>query len=440
MQEPMMTPRTLWNLGRGRVPGQLIIQMTDRCNAQCPQCGMRTQNKYERKTLSNDEIYRTIDSAAEKGFEVLSFTGGEPLLMLDELCAYITHAGKAGIRYIRTGTNGYPFKNPESPTWESRVKRVADALAETPVRNFWISIDSADTATHEQMRGFKGLIDGIERALPIFHERGIFPSANLGLNRNVGGSATWNIEQGPEEPEQEYLARFHGAFESAMHQFYQRVIDMGFTMVNCCYPMSVDEVADPRALSAVYQATSTDRIVRFTDGERAAIFQSVFETVPKFRSKVRIFSPRTSLYTLYKVYAQGEQAAYGCRGGVDFFFVDSRDGNTYPCGYRANDNLGRFWDLDTASISSQAGCTDCDWECFRDPSELAGPVLQGLRNPLGLLNNFRKDPRYYRLWVEDLKYYRACNYFNGRMPMNGAQILPFTGAYHAPLEDRAVAA
>jgi len=439
MQEPMITPRTLWNLGRGRVPGQLIIQMTDRCNAQCPQCGMRAQNKYDRKTLSSDDILRTIDSAVEKGFEVLSFTGGEPLLMLDELCGYIQHAGSAGIQYIRTGTNGYHFKSPESPSWESRVKRVADALAATPVRNFWISVDSADAETHERMRGFKGLMEGIERAIPIFHERGIFPSANLGLNRNVGGPKTWDLVQAQGESESDYLARFHAAFEESMHAFYQRVIDMGFTMVNCCYPMSVDEVADPNALSAVYQATSTDRIVRFTDGERAAIFKAVFETVPKFRSKVRIFSPRTSLYTLYKHYAEGQQAPYGCRGGVDFFFVDSRDGNTYPCGYRANDNMGRFWELDTTKARA-ASCTDCDWECFRDPSELAGPVLQGLRNPLGLLGNFMQDPRYYRLWVEDLKYYRACNYFNGRSPINPALITPFTPRYHAPLETRPLAA
>ena len=37
----------------------------------------------------------------------------------------------------------------------------AEALADTPLRNFWISLDSPFDAVHEQMRGFKGGVAGI---------------------------------------------------------------------------------------------------------------------------------------------------------------------------------------------------------------------------------------------------------------------------------------
>lgn len=64
---------------------------------------------------------------------------------------------------------------------------LAERLSKTNLRNLWISIDSADASTHEQMRGLHGVIEGIKIALPIFHEYGIFPAANLGINRNMGG-------------------------------------------------------------------------------------------------------------------------------------------------------------------------------------------------------------------------------------------------------------
>ncbi len=72
------------------------------------------------------------------------------------------------------------------PGGNDRIRRLVEMLADTPLRNFWISLDSADPAVHERMRGFPGVVAGIEKALPIFHQHGIYPSANLGINRNMG--------------------------------------------------------------------------------------------------------------------------------------------------------------------------------------------------------------------------------------------------------------
>ena len=323
-----------------RVPGQLVIQMTDKCNARCPQCEMRVTNKYDRSQMTVDEIKRNIDAAAERGIQVLSFTGGEPLLMQDELIELMHHAGTQGIQFLRTGTNGYVLKNPDAPNWERRVRTMAERLAETKIRNFWISIDSAVPDVHERMRGFPKLIAGIERALPIFHEAGIYPSANLGVNRNVGGTQTWDLYPEQFQNEADYLDAFGAAMRQSMQKFYRFVGDLGFTIVNCCYPMSIDEAEQTQGLDAVYAATSLDRVIKFTRGERARLFKALFDTVPEFRSQLRIFSPRASLYTLYREYADiatGE--AYGCRGGIDFWFVNSVDGNAYPCGYRGQ--IGR---------------------------------------------------------------------------------------------------
>jgi len=426
MEQKVLSFDTLARIWSGRAPGQLIIQMTDKCNARCPQCEMRVTNKYDRAEMTVDDMRRAIDAAAENGISALSFTGGEPLLMLDEMAPLMKHAGSLGIQFIRSGTNGYVFKNPDAPGWEDRVKKIVDTLAETPVRNFWISIDSMVPEVHEKMRGFPNLIKGIEKAIPIFHERGLYPSANLGINRNVGGTATWDVYREDFATETEYLDAFYRGMRSSLQRFYGFVRDLGFTIANTCYPMSIDEAEQMQGLSAVYGATSIDRVIKFTKGERLMLFKALFETVPEYRGDIRIFSPLSSVLSLVRQYEEGAQPeGYGCRGGVDFFFINSQDGNTYPCGYRGNDYFGKFEDIDMSKIDRNSTCTDCDWECFRDPSELVGPVLEFVRNPFALAARFMRDPEFFKLWREDLVYYKHCDYFSGRVNQDDTKLAKF---------------
>ncbi|MFH1136239.1 MAG: radical SAM protein [Pseudomonadota bacterium] len=414
---------------KGRVPGQLVIQFANHCNAACPQCGMNKHNRIPRHRLAGDEIRRILDAAAEKGVKVVSFTGGEPLLFLDDLVDYIQYAGQAGLEFIRTGTNGFLFANPEQPGFEDRVKETADKLAAGPLRNFWISIDSAVPEAHEKMRGLPGVIKGVGKALPIFHERGLFPSANLGLNRNLDGPDNDVLWGRAENDPGERLEGFRREFRSALRKFYRLVIDLGFTMVNTCYPMSLDDDdKSPGGLQAVYAAAAADRVVRFDPGEKVMLFQALLETIPEFRPRVRVFSPRSNLGALIRQYKNDPELSYPCRGGVDFFYIDSRDGNTYPCGYRGRENLGKFPDLDLSKISRSTGCRECDWECFRDPSELFGPLVQLFDRPGELIKKVIRDREYFRLWLEDIRYYRAAGFFDGRRPPDYRKLEKFSSA------------
>ncbi len=415
----------LADLFRKRLPGQVVIQITDRCNASCPQCGMRASEKFSRSKLPLEHVKRILDSAAEKGVQVVSFTGGEPFLFPDELIEMIRYAGEAGIRCIRTGTNGFFLRGGSGEKGRSRIARIAESLAATRLRNLWISLDSAVPSVHERMRGLPGVVEGIEWALPIFHSYGIYPAVNLGINRHIGGESAADACRSPLETLEQERA-FSEFFKEAFRRYYRFAIDLGFTMVNACYPMSVDVDRSANDLNAVYAATSADDVVRFTRKEKALLFEALMEVIPEFRHKIRIFSPRVSLLALHREYSHDEsRAAYPCRGGVDFFFVDSRDGNTYPCGYRGCENMGRFWDLDRGGSAAEASCTLCDWECFRDPSELAGPLLQGASNPRSLWKKARCDQEYFRVWTQDLKYYRACDFFDGRKPPNSHRLARF---------------
>ncbi len=129
------------HLFKNRLPGQLVVQLTDQCNATCPQCGMRRTEKFPRSMLELDEVKRIIDSAAANGVEAISFTGGEPFLYLDRVIELARHAGVAGIRYIRTGTNGFMFARFQSPRFDAKIHKMLEELACTPIRNIWFSLD-----------------------------------------------------------------------------------------------------------------------------------------------------------------------------------------------------------------------------------------------------------------------------------------------------------
>lgn len=425
--------KTAAGVFKGISPGQLIIQFTNKCNATCPQCGMNKGNKFSRSTLNMDECKRIIDAAAVKGVKALSLTGGEPLLYLDEIAELLKHAGQAGIEYTRTGTNGFFFANPGSPNFEDRVKKVADALADTPLRNFWVSVDSHAPEYHEKMRGFPGLVEGMEKAIPIFQERGIYPSANLGINRNTGGDSTAKlfIPPGITDGQTSETVLFYTGFKKAFDNFYHFVNDLGFTMVNTCYPMSINE-EESEGLSAVYAATSTENITGFTPLEKSLLFKALAETIGKYRPVIRIFSPVTSLMALQGDYSNGHKESRPCLGGIDYFFVDAEDGNTYPCGFRGKDNMGKYYDLDMKTIDRNAACRLCDWECFRDPSELFWPFMQMARHPFTLAGRWMENTTSLKNWFKDLAYYRACGYFNGREAPNYIKMAKFAKAIWQP--------
>jgi hypothetical protein len=419
---PFMSVRTWAKLARGRIPGQAVIQYTDRCNAACVQCGMRASNGFKRTKLDKDEVKLLLEDLAAKGVQAVSFTGGEPLLYFQEIAELARHASDLGIRYVRTGTNGFVFRGWERPDFESRMAAMADTLIEAKLHTFWVSVDSADPEAHEKNRGLPGVIKGVEKALRIFHDRGLYPSANLGINRMTGGpGAAKRIDPALAfEP-----GRFYEVFRESFSTFYTFVENLGFTTVNACYPMSFEE--DQAEDAAVYAATSVDDFIRFSGEEKAVLFKALFDTLPEYRGRLRIFTPRSSLLALTRQY-NGGGAGYGCRGGIDFFFIDAVNMDTFPCGYRGSENMGQFFDLDPAKIENKADCTLCDWECFRDPSELFGPVLEGLRRPVSLAGKFFSDREFFREWLTDLRYYRACGYFNAQEPPRLERMAAFAKA------------
>jgi len=351
-----------------------------------------------------------LETVARLGMQAVSFTGGEPLLDFPRLTGMIRSAKKLGIPYIRTGTNGFIFQRHEAPDFEDRMSRMADELLESGIRNFWISLDSCDPSIHEANRGLPGVVRGMAKALPAFHRSGLFPSVNLGINRLCGGRIP--ALDGPFDPQ-----AFREGFAVAFTRFFSFATDLGFTIANCCYPMSDEE-------GAVYQATSTDPFIRFSPDEKKAMLLALKDVVPAFRSRIRLFTPLSALDALISQAGDDAEQTYACRGGLDFFFVDATRGHAYPCGYRSGEDLGPFWELRDLPHGHPT-CRRCDWECFRDPSELLGPFGTALTNPVEVVRKFLARPGLYGSWLTDLRYAMACDVFDGTRPMRPEKLARF---------------
>lgn len=391
---------------KGYANPQLVIQYTTLCNADCPQCGMRRSNKIKRVKLEMDYVKKVIDYAVSKwNIKFLSFTGGEPFIFVNDIIELINYASNMGIKYIRTGTNGYVFQYSASKAneFEKNTRLLIEKLSETKLYTLWISLDSSDPKTHEKMRGFDGLLKGIEKAIRIFEEYGMHPAANLGLNRNIAG------QYSQEEINNFDKEKFYERYRYGISRFYELAINMGFTIANTCYPMSIEDN------TYSYYATSQEDIVRFKPEEKLVLYKALYDSASYYRSKIRIFTPRSSLYSLINSY---NKVKYPCRGGIDYFYLDAQNGHIYPCGYRANDDFGEIWDINLDDLrKSKPNCTKCDWECFRDPTELIQPVIDFYRNPFSIPYELAIDIKK-RLWFRDLLYFYACDFFNMRSKPN----------------------
>lgn len=409
----------IYSLLSGHVPGQLVVQLTDRCNAICPQCAMNCTREYKRSKLDIEETKSIINTAAIRKIKAISFTGGEPFLYYPELLEAIAYASEKGIVYTRTGTNAFFLMNSEKPDFTARIRKMAIELRSSGLRNLWISIDSADPLLHERMRGLKGVIAGIKKGLPIFQQEGLYPAANLGLNRNLGGYCA-DIN----EPGKASGAGFYRTMCDGLQAFFTAVINLGFTMANVCYPMSISE-SNAEPLTAVYGAGSSSSLVYFTTEEKMLLFKALCQVIPEFRHRLRIFTPLSSVYALQKQHEGEPGYSYPCRGGIDFFFIEAKKNHTFPCGYRGDEDFGRWTDMEWPKRSKQSDCRLCDWECFRDPSELAGIISHILPSPWGTIKKLHKDPNYLHLWLEDLKYDQACHLFDGTIPPDLSRLAGF---------------
>ena len=143
----------------GRNITYLRISVTDKCNLRCRYCmpeeGVCKRNHAD--MMTEDEIIRAVEVAAELGITKVRITGGEPLVKKNILSICRRTAAVAGIREVCLTTNGV------------LLPQLAKELREAGVTRLNLSLDTLDPEKYAyitrtgQMENFrKGLVAAFE--------------------------------------------------------------------------------------------------------------------------------------------------------------------------------------------------------------------------------------------------------------------------------------
>ncbi|HAH87335.1 MAG TPA: hypothetical protein DCL60_08185 [Armatimonadetes bacterium] len=171
-------------------PAKVTWEVTYRCNMRCNHCHLWQTKEHDE--LTTDEAKRFILDAKASGALHISFSGGEPFLRHDimELIAYSRDCGLS----TAVNTNGSLI------TTEERVAAVCNSGLGTA----FISLDGADAATHNAVRGNDRAFDLALKAIDML------VSARKGKNPRVFINTT--ITRGNIDSLEEILslAKAHG--------------------------------------------------------------------------------------------------------------------------------------------------------------------------------------------------------------------------------------
>jgi radical SAM protein with 4Fe4S-binding SPASM domain len=126
-------------------PLLIVWNFTYKCNLNCKHCYSDAGN-LPRQELSTSEAMKVVDQIADFGVTSLAFSGGEPLMRKD-FFEVATHAVESGL-YVSLATNGTLLNN-------ERVR----LLKKIGLNYVEISLDGANSKTHDAFRGKKGSFD-----------------------------------------------------------------------------------------------------------------------------------------------------------------------------------------------------------------------------------------------------------------------------------------
>lgn len=153
---------------RKRVMGQSIPQVltlgvTYRCQCKCVHCSSNIPNLDKRSRpdiLTQADLRYLLDQAAEMGIPRVTFFGGEPL-MREDICDLVQYAHSKGMM-SRINTNGLTLDEP-------MVLR----LRKAGLTHCDVSIDSADPAEHDKLRGVPGLFNKATDGIRLLRKHGM---------------------------------------------------------------------------------------------------------------------------------------------------------------------------------------------------------------------------------------------------------------------------
>jgi len=157
--------------------GMLYFYLTEGCNLRCRHCWLAPQFQTEKKqypAIEPDLFRHILHQAKPLGLSGVKLTGGEPL-MHPQITEILGVLREEGIRF-NVETNGVLC-----------TPALARNLVGSGMYHVSVSLDGADTETHEWVRGVEGCFDAAVRGIRNLVAAGIRPQLIMSImRRNVG--------------------------------------------------------------------------------------------------------------------------------------------------------------------------------------------------------------------------------------------------------------
>jgi radical SAM protein with 4Fe4S-binding SPASM domain len=354
-------------------PRLVFWEVTKGCNLRCIHCRASATELSSPSDLETRKALGIIDQIAEAANPILVLSGGEPLFRSDifQLARYATDKGLR----VALATNGTLV-----------TKDVARMIVDSGVKRVSISLDGADSLTHDTFRGIPGAFDAAVYGLRNLKALGMSVQINMTIARH-------NARQLPQVLE---LAKSLGA--DALHTFLLVPVGCGVDiaaeqmvapeeyeeMLNWFYDQSLEGGIELKATCAPHYF----RVVRQRRvAERkaaAAAPQAPAAVDPASIGPTEMIMPGSTGIS-FKPSGAGHPEGHpgghpsgmsamtkGCLAGTGVCFI-SHEGEVYPCGYLpviAGDlRKEKFVDIweksavfnqlrDTGNLKGKCGCCE----------------------------------------------------------------------------------
>ncbi len=313
-------------------PRLIFWEVTKGCNLRCIHCRASATELSSPSDLPADRALDIITQIAAYANPILVLSGGEPLYRRD-IFQLARVATDKGLR-VALATNGTMV-----------TKELARRIVNSGVRRVSISLDGADSLTHDTFRGIPGAFDAAVYGLRNLKELGMSVQINMTIARH-------NARQLPQVLD---LARSLGA--DALHTFL-------LVPVGCGVDIAAEQMVAPeeyeKMLNWFYdrsleggielKATCAPHYFRVARQRRAADRRAATEANPSRIGPTDMMMPgatgvvihhngshphaaRNAEHAGMGGHPEGMNAmTKGCLAGTGVCFI-SHEGEVFPCGY-----------------------------------------------------------------------------------------------------------
>jgi radical SAM protein with 4Fe4S-binding SPASM domain len=288
-------------------PRLLFWESTSRCNLACIHCRRQEIDAPAACDLSTAQAKSLIDSASRMGNPIFVFSGGEPLVRDDweQLAAYARTLGVP----TALATNGTLIDPP-------MAKRIASA----GFRRVAVSLDGADSLTHDVFRGVAGCFDAAIAGLRLLRAANV----PIQINATIAGHNDGQLDHLYD------LASSLGA--CALHLFLLVPVGCGVQIQEShqLSPARYEQVLQwlCRRVAAVPAAGSRGRGVSPASGHQSTrSFGHDAHAALELRATC---APHYHRLAAQQGLPSGRSR--GCLCGQSVIFVSHR-GQVFPCGY-----------------------------------------------------------------------------------------------------------